>query len=96
MLNVFKFVEKAESQSVNLHLFMAADGNPRGDVSVPMSDSAEAALADVVEVVRCASLDDAFAVGIRMANQKDTDLVISGSPELWLSKWGELDQSPAA
>ena len=96
MLNSFKFVEKPEGQSVNLRLFRAADGHPRADVSGPMTEFSGAAFSNVVEVVRCASLDDAFAAGIRLANRNDTDLVISGSPDLWLSKWGELDQSAVA
>ena len=96
MVNFFKYVAIPQNQSVALRLFRAPDGNPQGDVSGPLLGYADAAFSDVVEVVRCSSLEDAFAAGIRMANKNDTDLVISGSPELWLSKWGELDQSAVA
>ena len=91
-MNCFRYVEQPEENCVALRLFTAADGNPQGDVSGPIRDHRDAAFSDVVELVRCSTLDDAFQTGIRMANRNDTELVIYGSRELWLSKWGVLDQ----
>ena len=72
---------------------MTADGKAQGYVSGPRIENAFAELANVVELVHCLSLDDAFAAGIRMANKNDTDLVISGNAALWCSKWGTLERS---
>ena len=93
MSNCFKYVQNPQNQSVSLRLFTAADGSARGDVSGPMPGDVYAEGNDVVEMMHCSSLDEAFAAGIRMANRNDTDLVISGNSELWLSKWGVLEQS---
>lgn len=90
-MNLFRYVEKPESDCVELRLFKAADGNPQGDVSGPIVDFPNGAFSDVVELVRCSSLDDAFQAGIRMANKNDAELVVSGCPELWQAKWGVLD-----
>ncbi|MDB5613372.1 MAG: hypothetical protein JWQ22_1025 [Devosia sp.] len=92
MNNCFKYVQNPENHAVALRLFRAADGSACGDVTGPMSNDTYAEQCDVVELVRCQTLDDAFAAGIRMANKNDTDLVISGNSELWLSKWGVLEQ----
>ena len=89
----FKYVDKPEARCVLLHLFTAADGSSQGDVSGPRPDIYSAGFPGVTILRQCASLDDAFAAGIRMANRNDTDLVISGNADLWRSKWGQLDRS---
>jgi hypothetical protein len=94
LMNLFRYVDRAETNCVELRLFKSAEGNPQGDVSGPVFGFPNGTFSDVLELVRCSTLDDAFQAGIRMANKNDAELVISGSPELWLAKWGVLDQSP--
>jgi len=92
MKNHFRYVSEPPIQSVSLHLFTTSDGQRHGDVSGPMAVFANATFSDVVELIRCTSLDDAFDAGIRMANKNDTELVITGDADLWLPKWGELSR----
>lgn len=95
LMNFFRYVDRAEADCVELRLFRSADGNPQGDVSGPVSGFPTDTFSDVLELVRCSTLDDAFQAGIRMANKNDAELVVSGNPELWLAKWGILEQSAA-
>ena len=92
MNNSFRYAEHPTDQVVSLRLFTGANGDPQGAVSGPKRGYSYAISDNVVELVQSATLDDAFAAGIRMANKNDTDLVISGDSELWRSKWGTLDR----
>ena len=84
----FRYVEGA-SDAVVLRLFRDDVGAGRGDVSGPVIAQHSGQPADHVD--RCIlEAELAYFTAIRIANEADCELVVSGDVGLWDAQWGEL------
>lgn len=84
----FRYVEDTSAGCVSLILFRTLNGTPRADV---VGARAGAWLwTSMPEQMSCVPLDEAFPAAIRMANQYDVELVVTGDASLWKPEWGQL------
>jgi hypothetical protein len=84
----FRFVEKPDSRTVTLRLFRT-DRIPWAVVTGPLIGPETGRFQPAID--RCITgLQDGFDLAIRIANTTDSELVVTGDPSLWQSRWGTL------
>ena len=83
----FRFVGERDRARVTLAL-LRRDGEPLGEVTGPTL--AHPVGMEHAEMVRATTPLEAFAAALRMANNAECDLVVTGDVSVWDPAWGNL------
>jgi hypothetical protein len=92
MIADLRYAAEVPSDAVSVRIYWD-DGQPVGSIDVPPK------LQNWIEAENLPSLEplpvtSAIAYAIVLASRIDADLVVTGDPSAWLSKWGKLISTP--